>query len=144
MHRHNSPFFRNISVNQEKHWFVNQYKNEISIGDIGLIWLSGREGGIYAVAEITSNPEILVASEKEEKYWIDSDDKNKERLRVKMELKINLLNNPITKEEIRKTAGLESLSIFRQSQGTNFRVTENEWKIIKKKIDSVCAKNEHT
>jgi hypothetical protein len=131
-------------IGTEKHWLVNQHKNEISTGDIGLIWLSGREGGIYAVAEITSNPEMLVASEKEEKYWIDSDDKNKERLRVKMELKINLLNNPITKEVLRKTAGLESLSIFKQSQGTNFRVTENEWKIIKNKIDSVRAINAHT
>jgi hypothetical protein len=121
-------------IGQEKHWLVNQYKNEISAGDIGLIWLSGSEGGIYAVAEITSNPKMLVASEKEEKYWIDSDDKNKERLRVRMELKINLLNNPITKENLRKTPGLESLSIFRQSQGTNFRVTENEWKIIKSKF----------
>jgi len=131
-------------IGTEKHWLVNQHKNEISTGDIGLIWLSGREGGIYAVAEITSNPEMLVASEKEEKYWIDTDDKNKERLRVKMELKINLLNNPITKEVIRNTAGLENLSIFRQSQGTNFRVTENEWKIIKNKLDSVRATNAHT
>lgn len=115
----------------EKHWLVNQHKNEISAGDIGLIWLSGREGGIYAVTEIISNPEMLVPSEKEEKYWIDSADKNKERLRVKMELKINLLNNPITKEVLRNTSGLESLSIFRQSQGTNFRVTENEWNVIR-------------
>lgn len=130
-------------IGTEKHWLVNQHKNEISIGDIGLIWLSGREGGIYAVAEITSNPEMLVASFEEEKYWIDSDDKNQERLRVKMDLKINLLNNPITKEDLKKTAGLESLSIFRQSQGTNFRVTENEWEIIKNKIDLVRAKNAH-
>lgn len=127
-------------IGEVKHWLVNQYKREILKGDIGLIWLSGKEGGIYAIAEIISNPEITVPSEKEEKYWIDSDDKNKERLRVKMELKINLSNNPITKEDLRKIVGLESLSIFRQSQGTNFRVTENEWKIIKKKIDSVREK----
>lgn len=121
-------------IDQEKHWLVNQYRNEISKGDIGLIWLSGREGGIYAVSEVTSNPEMLVASEREEKYWIDSDDKNKERLRVKMELKINILNNPITKEDLRKTVGLENLSIFRQSQGTNFKVSKSEWEIIKNKI----------
>ncbi len=117
-------------IGKEKHWLVNQHKNEISTGDIGLIWLSGSEGGIYALSQITSNPEMLIPSEKEEKYWIDSDDKNKERLRVKMELKLNLLNNPITKEDLRKTAGLENLSIFKQSQGTNFRVTRSEWEII--------------
>jgi hypothetical protein len=118
-------------IGQEKHWLVNQYKNEISAGDIGLIWLSGKEGGIYAVAEIISNPEIIIPAEREEKYWIDSDDKNKSKLRVKMIIKSNLLNNPITKEDLRKTAGLENLSIFRQSQGTNFKVDENEWRIIK-------------
>lgn len=131
-------------IGTEKHWLVNQHKNEISTGDIGLIWLSGRESGIYAVSQITSNPEMLVASEREEKYWIDSDDKHKSRLRVKMIIKSNLLNNPITKEDLRKTVGLESLSIFKQSQGTNFRVTENEWKIIKNKLDSVRAVNAHT
>lgn len=131
-------------IGEVKHWLVNQYKNEISAGDIGLIWLSGKEGGIYAVTEIFSNPEVLIPSEKEEKYWIDSDDKNKEQLRVKMKLKMNLLNNPITKEILRNTAGLERLSIFRQSQGTNFKVTENEWKIIKDKIDSVSSKNVNT
>lgn len=118
-------------IGDEKHWLVNQHKNEISAGDIALIWLSGKEGGIYAVAEIISNPEIIIPSEKEEKYWIDSADKNKERLRVRMELKINLLNNPITKEVLRKTAGLDSLSVFRQSRGTNFKVTKNEWEIIR-------------
>lgn len=121
-------------IGEEKHWLVNQYKREISKGDIGLIWLSGKEGGIYAIAEIISNPEKTVPSEKEEKYWIDSDDKNKSKLRVKMIIKFNLLNNPIKKEDLRKTVGLESLSIFKQSQGTNFRVTKSEWEIIKKKF----------
>jgi len=123
---------------------VNQYKNEISAGDIGLIWLSGKEGGIYAVAEIISNPEITIPSAKEEKYWLDYEDKNKSKLRVKMIVKSNLLNNPITKADLRNSAGLENLSIFRQSQGTNFRVSKSEWRIIKNKIDSVCAKNAHT
>jgi len=121
-------------IGTEKHWLVNQHKNEILKGDIGLIWLSGREGGIYAVVEITSNPEMLIATEKEEKYWIDSEDKNKNRLRVKMKITLNLLNNPITKETLIKTAGLENLSIFRQSQGTNFRVSNSEWEIINNKF----------
>jgi hypothetical protein len=117
-----------------KHWLVNQYKNEIAKGDIGLIWLSGSEGGIYALTEIISNPQFLYDTEEESKYWIGSNDKGRNKLRVKMRVLKNMINKPIYKCELRETTGLENLSIFRQSQGTNFPITNDEWEIIKKKI----------
>ena len=33
-------------------WRVTRYGKKIGKGDLGLIWLSGKEAGIYAVAEI--------------------------------------------------------------------------------------------
>jgi hypothetical protein len=117
-----------------KHWLVNQHKNEIVKGNLGLIWLSGKEGGIYALTEIISDPKFLYDSEEESKYWIDSKDKSKKKLRVQMRVLINLVNKPIYRGELKETVGLENLSIFKQSQGTNFPVTFQEWDIIKKKI----------
>ena len=38
-------------------WQVNQYKNLIKQGDVALIWMSGKEAGVYAVAGVTSDPE---------------------------------------------------------------------------------------
>lgn len=117
-----------------KHWLVNQHKNEIVSGDLGLIWLSGKEGGVYALTELVSSPQFLYDSEEESKYWIDSVDKGKKKLRVKMKVLKNMLNAPIYKSELKETPGLENLSIFRQPQGTNFTITADEWEIIKKKI----------
>jgi hypothetical protein len=44
-----------------------------------------------------------------------------------------MVNKPIYRNELKATIGLENISIFRQSQGTNFPLTNEEWRIIKDK-----------
>jgi hypothetical protein len=45
-----------------------------------------------------------------------------------------MLHAPLTKEIIIKENGLSNMSIFRKPQGTNFRVTPEEWFKIKELI----------
>lgn len=124
----------------ENHWLVNQYKDYISKGDTCLIWMSGKDGGIYAVGEITSNPEYLIDSDAESKYWESDDDKNVKRLRVEFVYKTKLINEPLYREEMKNVLGLKNLSIFKQPQGTNFPVTDDEWKIIAEMIENKMKK----
>ena len=121
-------------LNNKIHWLVNQHKNEIKKGHLGIIWLSGKETGIYVVTEILTDPQIIKEPESEKKYWANSSDKDDNKLRVKMKIINNLLKNPILKEVIKKTKGLENLSILRYCQGTNFPVEINEWNKIAKLI----------
>lgn len=121
-------------LNNEIHWSVNQHKNDIKKGHLGIIWLSGKEAGIYVITEILTDPAILKEPECEKQYWTDSDDKNDFKLRVKMKIINNLLNNPISKEVLKNTKGLENLSILRYYQGTNFPVKIDEWHEISKII----------
>ncbi len=117
-------------------WEVNQYENDIKKGDIGIIWMSGKEAGIYGVIEVVDNPETINDSNFiSSKYWVDENRKNRETLRVKFIYKINLIDNPIMKEEIKKISELSNLSILKFSQGTNFLVKEEEWKIISELIE---------
>lgn len=126
-------------MGSEIHWLVNQHKNEISKGHLGLIWLSGKESGIYAVTEIVTDPKLMREPISEEKYWIDAIDKDSEKLRVKMRILENLVNNPVSKNTIKETPGLEKMSIFRYSQGTNFPVSIDEWNLLRQKINlSTC------
>jgi len=113
------------------HWLVNQHKKEIVKGDAGIIWLSGKEAGIYAITEIVTDPQVMEEPEAEKKYWADEDDKKGKKLRVKMKIVKNLLNRPIFKESIIQTNGLQMMSILRNPRGTNFLVTPEEWNIIK-------------
>lgn len=122
-----------IGINM--HWLVNQHKKKIKKGHIGLIWLSGKEAGIYAITEIVSDPDFMEEPEAENKYWEDEDDKKGKKFRVKMKIIKNLLEYPILKEMIRNTVGLQGLSILRNPMGTNFPVTPNEWHLIKKIVD---------
>jgi hypothetical protein len=115
-------------------WLVNQRKNEIKKGDIAIIWMSGKEAGIYSVAKITSDPYYFIPSREVDKYWVNEEDKGKDKLRVKTRRLLNLLNNPVFRTELISKPGLKNLSIFKQSQGTNFQVLYEEWKIIGKII----------
>jgi len=115
---------------EEDVWEVNRYKNQIHAGDICLIWMSGKEGGIYAVGEITSNPEFMVESPTSAKYWRYDSDRSQKWLRVKYKYKLKLVNNPIMREELKSIPKLQNMEIFVQPQGTNFRVTSDEWEII--------------
>lgn len=115
-------------------WTINQHKNHIHAGDIGIIWMSGKEGGIYAVSDIISNPEYMFDSEASTKYWLSGADRSQKRLRVRIKYRLRLINNPIMKEELRNIPELRNLFIFKQPQGTNFPVSKDEWEIISKLI----------
>lgn len=112
---------------KEDVWEVNKYKNDIRKGDIALIWMSGQDGGIYAVADIISNPELMYDSPESTRYWLSEVDRDQKKLRIKYRYRIKLINDPVLKYEIKNITQLENLKIFRQPQGTNFPVSRKEW-----------------
>ena len=111
-------------------WEVSRYKDQIRAGHICLIWMSGKESGIYAVGDVTSDPEFMVDSPASTKYWVYDADKSQARLRVKYKYRLKLVNNPIMRAELKSIPELQNMEIFRQPQGTNFRVTNEEWETI--------------
>lgn len=111
-------------------WLVNQRKNETKNGDIGLIWMSGKEAGIYAIVDIVSDPEFLIDSPISSQYWISEEDKQQSKLRVKYRYKLKFPDRPIYKQELKNIHELSHLSILNYFQGTNFPVSDEEWRII--------------
>ncbi|MBL7995876.1 EVE domain-containing protein [bacterium] len=114
------------------HWLVNQHKNKIKKGHIGLLWMSGPEAGIYAITRINNDPKLMTEYAPEKKYWIDSSKEHHEAMRVEMTIIKKLVNYPILKKKLVGIKDLENLSIFKQFQGTNFPVRNAEWHIISK------------
>jgi len=114
----------------EDTWEVNRYRDLICAGNLGLIWMSGKEGGIYAVADVVSIPQMLLDSEQSTKYWVSESDKRQMMLRVKIRYKLKLINNPIFKQELKNIAELKDMEIFRRPIGTNFKVNNLEWQAI--------------
>jgi len=113
------------------HWLVKQNKYKIHKGHIVLLWMSGKEAGIYALARVECEPTLLKEPMPEKKYWLDEDKRDAEN-RVRLSILRRFINKPILKEELLKIPELSKLSILRQFQGTNFPVKDSEWSIIYK------------
>lgn len=116
------------------HWLVNQHKGEIRQGHIGLLWMSGKDSGIYAVTQITSDPQLMEEYPEERKYWLGDEKGAGKKLRVSMNVVKRLTNAPLFRKAIKEIKGLEGLSILKNPQGTNFPVRHEEWTIISEQI----------
>jgi predicted RNA-binding protein with PUA-like domain len=113
-------------------WLVSRFSDEIKVGDIGLIWKARFERGIYAVGRITAAPRMMKELPESTKYWASAADRGKEAIRVVISYQLKLtLATALTSDELRKTPGLQNMTILQQSQGTNFRVKPSEWEIIR-------------
>jgi predicted RNA-binding protein with PUA-like domain len=128
-------------VNDRMNWLVKQNTKDIHQGDLALIWLSGKEAGIYALANIIGEPGMMYDTEGEKKYWLmekDIIEKDAPKFQVNLSITKKLVNTPVLRILLKQTKGLENLSILKMSQGTNFLVTKNEWIIIQQLINTAC------
>jgi 5-methylcytosine-specific restriction protein B len=109
-----------------KSWTVTAHKDNISIEDKVIIWITGPKAGCYALAEVKSAPHDKTASP-DDHLWKEAP---KSELQADISITYNLLHNPITKEEISPIKELLGLKVG--NQGTNFTATENEYEILLK------------
>lgn len=111
------------------HWLVKQHRNDIHRGHMALIWMSGKEAGIYALGRVESEPVLQAENESERAYWLGDDEKVVEN-RVRLSILKRYVNGPILRSRLKAFSELASLSILRQGQGSNFPVRDGEWEFL--------------
>jgi predicted RNA-binding protein with PUA-like domain len=106
-------------------WLVTRLGNQMAPGDEVLIWISGTNAGIYAIAEIVEPPK-MIGKPPDIKYWIDQS-----RIGIKPQALIRftnkLLEKPLLRENLKQDHILKSLTVIRQPSNTNYKVTPQEW-----------------
>ncbi|MDD3739880.1 MAG: AAA family ATPase, partial [Bacteroidales bacterium] len=112
-------------------WTVSTFKDRIQTGDKVIIWLSGKNAGCYALAEITTEPRELKNS-KDSHLWKTE---NKNKIASGIKISHNLINKPILKEQILRNPKLKDLKVG--IQGTNFTATEEEFNIILSMVETM-------
>lgn len=102
-------------------WTVTAHKEKIKIGDKVILWVTGKNPGCYALAEVTAEP-YEITEEISDANW-----KIKEKNTVKAGITIthNLVHNPISKGKITDNAKLKNLKVG--NQGSNFSATKVEY-----------------
>lgn len=121
---------QSLGVESKDLWGCVQHTEKISAGDRALIWISGKQAGIYAVGTILSNPELRPDSSIGMKYWTNPSIGQKPRPRVWVNFERVLVNNPLFKKYLLWDPKLDNLSILSNPRGTNFKVTQSEWEAI--------------
>jgi len=103
-------------------WLVTRYAKEMQPGDGVLIWMSGKDAGVYAISELLEPPQ-LIPSPPDIGYWLD-----KSLMGKRPQAIIRFIERPLLRSELKQDPVLKSLVVLRQPNATNFKVTPAEWK----------------
>jgi formylglycine-generating enzyme required for sulfatase activity len=114
---------------EEIFWSINRYKKDIAVGDGVLIWVSGKESGIYAFGEVIE-PVKKLEELPEIDYWIDTSllDTKRNQDQVRIRLTSKLLEKPLLRKELKQDFILNNLAVIRLNRGSIFKVTPEEWR----------------
>ncbi len=107
------------------YWLVTRYADQIAVGDRVVIWVAGKEAGIYAFAEVTQ-PTHFVAQPPDLNYWL-LPVRAMGRFYAPVRFTRKLLNCPLLKTRLRYDPILSNLQVLRAPHSTNFKVSQHEW-----------------
>lgn len=102
-------------------WTVTTHKGKIKNGDKVIIWITGKNSGCYALAEVTHDPMVIEES-KDDHLW---NKKSKESLKAGIKITHNLIEKPILEKNLIDLKEFSNLKVG--NQGTNFTLKETEY-----------------
>lgn len=106
-------------------WTVSAHKDKIKVGDKIILWSTGKKAGCYALAEVTEEPQ-KIGNLPDAHLW-KVEDRNSYKAGINVTH--NLVEEPLTQQQIRSTPGLQDLKAG--TQGTNFLATKRQYEIIR-------------
>lgn len=130
----NPKFYRILEALEsldQMQFLTNRYKDRIQVGDIVLLWMSGKHAGIYAQARVVEGVAERKSDGDDASFWADPSGGSTTKSRVVLAIEKRFLGNPLLKTAIAATEGLGNLMILRQPNGTNFPVDADAWELLR-------------
>jgi hypothetical protein len=106
-------------------WLVTRYHEEISPGDRVLIWIAGKQAGIYAIAEVAEAPQFMDEPPDIDIWTMPI--RAKARFYAPVTFQEKLLDAPLLKSVLLYDRILHELEVIRRPHNTNFRISEAQW-----------------
>ena len=138
-------WFDRMKGNREtEQWLTSQHARDIHEGDKVAIWASGDKAGVYAIGEIVVNPRKRPPNLEQEKYWTKKADvyKFREKNSVIIKYLKVIIDRPLLEDKCSRDPVLSAMAILKQSQGTNFPLTKEQWNRILELMDEKHQINE--
>ena len=105
-------------------WRIKQCKKDIRAGDDVFLWLAGSEGGMVARGRVITDPQIMEDA-LEELPFVKEEDQDEDRLFAAIEID-TVFDQPVQRTTLKAHSVLSSVSILKQTRGTNFPLTGDE------------------
>lgn len=106
-------------------WLVSHHASEVKPGDRVYMWEAGATAGILAVGTVTDFPADRPNPPEEARFNRSLDPRRDRQPRVNVRL-TQLVEPPLSRQEIQADPALINLSILKQPHATNFPVTPSE------------------
>lgn len=104
-------------------WNASQYRTLMRVGDVVLLWMSGKRAGIYGVAVLAARP-----FEHAPEVSPSSPLKPYELVSWRVEFRyLAIFSSEISRSNLLADENLRGLSIVRRPQGTNFPIAASLW-----------------
>jgi len=118
-----------LTTNNQIVWTVSRYKDEISIGDNVLIWVSGDNSGVYAECKVIEVPSTNIKEDAQD-LWNNGNQSSEKEVRCRLSIQRQFVNDPILRATIKQNDWSNEISIISNPQGTNFRISQDQYKQI--------------
>ncbi len=116
-----------LEAEREEFWNLNQHVGDVHVGDRVLIWVCGKDAGIYAIGTVVAEPEVRPDSTTGLGYWLQPAEGRQPKARVRVRYDRVLLDHPLRKAYLECDPVLAGLRVLHAPRGTNFPVSDDEW-----------------
>lgn len=107
------------------YWLVTRYTKEIAPGDQVLIWIAGKQAGIYALAEVEAAPQFM-DEPPDINIWT-MPVRAKARFYAPVTFQQKLLDAPLLKQVLLCDSILCGLEVIHRPRNSNFRISQDQW-----------------
>ena len=115
-----------LAALEELAFYVNRYKADIKVGDTVLLWVAGKAAGIYAKARVVSEVQVR-AGDSTDQYQVTAAVDPTPKAQVLLKIEQRFITQPVLKTHLLDVPTLRNLMVVKQPNGTNFRVTAEQW-----------------
>jgi hypothetical protein len=105
-------------------WRVPQHTSEIHVGDVAILWRSGRQAGVVGLGRVCSDPALHQGDPAERSFVLAEEEAAADATRALVRARSVPF---VSKDQVRALPDLERHQIVLAPMGTVFAVSEVEW-----------------
>lgn len=125
-----------LRANALHSFWVKAHKDKIHAGDKVILWQTGKNSGVYALATVRSEPIEVALEDEERKFWVE----DTPTVRVKLKVDYNLWNRPIDVDTLRGLAVFEDFNAG--LSGSNYKATAEQFAFLEGMLQETNALEE--